>query len=246
MTFISNTWAADNTPPPREDKVLKPHFSRARAGNASAGVSMMKRVMRRIGTKSKSSNAHRSMSGRGAGVQRARNLSQRVVIKTRVVRTNASGASGIKTHVNYVAREGVGVDGNEAVPMDTDGAMSKAELDQFAERGESGRHQFRIIVSPENGSHLDMEEFSKEFMNVMEGDLKTKLDYVAVVHYDTDQPHVHVVINGKDDAGGDLVISRDYIAHGMRERASEIATRQLGLRSKRAKITKVMHFENAT
>ncbi len=232
MTYISNNWSADNTPPPREERVIKPRLSRARvAGNASVGVSMIKRVMRRIGTATKPSNAYKSMAGRGAGVRKARTFSQRVVIKTRVVQTNASGASGIKTHVNYVAREGVGIDGKEAVPLDENGVMTNAELDKFAERGNNCRHQFRIIVSPENGSHLDMEEFAKEVMNVMESDLKTRLDYVAVVHYDTDQPHVHVVINGKDDAGGDLVISRDYIGHGMRERASEIATRQLGMRS---------------
>jgi type IV secretory pathway VirD2 relaxase len=40
-----------------------------------------------------------------------------------------------------------------------------------------------------------------------------------------------VVLRGKDDTGKDLIISRDYIAEGMRHRASELATEWLGPRS---------------
>ena len=35
------------------------------------------------------------------------------------------------------------------------------------------------------------------------------------------------MLRGKDEAGKDLVIARDYIAHGMRRRASELATLEL-------------------
>ncbi len=65
-------------------------------------------------------------------------------------------------------------------------------------------------------------------MTKLEGDLGTKLDGVAVNHFNTGHPHVHVIINGRDELGEDLVINGDYIAHGIRERASELVTFELG------------------
>jgi len=59
-------------------------------------------------------------------------------------------------------------------------------------------------------------------MSKLEGDLGTKLDWVAVNHFNTGHPHVHVIINGRDELDEDLVINGDYIAHGIRERASEL------------------------
>ncbi len=68
-------------------------------------------------------------------------------------------------------------------------------------------------------------------MRRMEHDVGSQLDYVACAHHDTDQPHVHIVVNGRDERGGDLVISRDYIGNGMRSRAMELATNTLGYRT---------------
>jgi type IV secretory pathway VirD2 relaxase len=65
----------------------------------------------------------------------------------------------------------------------------------------------------------------------MESDLGTRLDWVGVDHWNTDNPHTHVVLRGKDDTGKDLIISRDYIAEGMRHRAAELATEWLGPRT---------------
>ena len=65
----------------------------------------------------------------------------------------------------------------------------------------------------------------------MERDLGTKLEWAAVDHWDTDNPHTHVVLRGKDSAGKDLIIDRDYLTQGMRARAAEVAESWLGLRS---------------
>lgn len=64
-----------------------------------------------------------------------------------------------------------------------------------------------------------------------ESDLGTKLDWVAVDHFNTDQPHTHVMVRGVDETGGDLIIARDYIADGFRERAVELVTADLGPRT---------------
>jgi type IV secretory pathway VirD2 relaxase len=62
-------------------------------------------------------------------------------------------------------------------------------------------------------------------------DLGAKLDWVAVDHWNTDNPHIHVLVRGRADDGQDLVISRDYISNGLRGRAAERVTLELGPRS---------------
>lgn len=50
-------------------------------------------------------------------------------------------------------------------------------------------------------------------------------------HWDTDNPHTHIVLRGRAADGQNLVIAPDYMAHGMRMRASELATEWLGPRT---------------
>jgi type IV secretory pathway VirD2 relaxase len=70
-------------------------------------------------------------------------------------------------------------------------------------------------------------------MATMERDLGTKLEWIAVDHWDTDNPHTHVVLRGRDDRGKDLIIARHYLTDGMRLRACELSTGWLGLRTER-------------
>ena len=108
-------------------------------------------------------------------------------------------------------------------------AVIAADGKAFTERGESDRHQFRFIVAPEDSNELvDLKPFVRDLMRQMESDLGTQLDWVAADHFNTGHPHSHIVVRGKDDQGKDLVIARDYIAHGIRARASELVTRELG------------------
>ncbi len=102
----------------------------------------------------------------------------------------------------------------------------------FAERCEEDRHHFRFIVSPEDAAEMtDLRAFTRELMVDAERDLGTKLDWIAVDHWNTDNPHIHILLRGRADDGRDLVISRDYISRGFRARAEERATLELGPRS---------------
>ena len=93
------------------------------------------------------------------------------------------------------------------------------------------RHQFRFIVSPEDAVELeDLKTFTRDLMDQIESDLVTKLDWVAVDHFNTDNPHTHIIVRGVDDKGKDLIIARDYMSSGFRERASNIVTDELGQR----------------
>jgi type IV secretory pathway VirD2 relaxase len=91
--------------------------------------------------------------------------------------------------------------------------------------------QFRLIVSAEDGAEYDdLKPLVRRFMTQMERDLGTRLDWVAVNHVDTAQPHTHIILRGRDDLGENLVIAREYISCGMRERVAQLVTRDLGPR----------------
>lgn len=174
--------------------------------------------------------------GRGAAFARARTLSdgwrhsapgmRRVVVKTRYVKD--AGRNGRSAaHLRYIQRDGTSRDGERGQLYSA--TEDRADGDAFVERGADDRHQFRFIVSPEDGTDLmDLTAHTRDLMSQIEADLGTKLDWVAVNHYNTGHPHVHVVVRGKDDLGENLVINGDYLANGIRERASELTTLELG------------------
>lgn len=155
---------------------------------------------------------------------------RRVTIKTRLVNLRQAGKRSTLSHLRYIERDGVSREGD---PGQAYGPLTEqADLNAFEERGRDDRHQFRFIVSPEDAEQLDdLRTYTRHLMSRMEADLGTRLDWVAVDHWNTDNPHTHIVLRGKDDTGKDLVIARDYIAEGMRNRASELATEWLGPRT---------------
>lgn len=155
---------------------------------------------------------------------------RRVTIKTRLVNLRQAGKRSTANHLRYIERDGVSREGD---PGQAYGPLTdQADLNAFEERGRDDRHQFRFIVSPEDAVQLDdLRTYTRHLMSRMEADLGTRLDWVAVDHWNTDNPHTHIVLRGKDDIGKDLVIARDYIAEGMRNRASELATEWLGPRT---------------
>ena len=157
-------------------------------------------------------------------------LSRRATVKVRLVYLQqASGRSTVQ-HLRYIEREGVDRQGGQGRAYGA--STEEADTAAFEERGRGDRHQFRFIVSPEDAEQLeDLRTYTRHLMARMEADLGTRLDWVAVDHWNTDNPHTHVVLRGKDDTGKDLIISQEYITRGMRERAMELATEWLGPRT---------------
>jgi type IV secretory pathway VirD2 relaxase len=163
---------------------------------------------------------------------------RRVVIKTRIVRIKAGDTSATRAHLKYVQRDGVTRDSAPGELYDE--GHDRADGKAFAERGKDDRHQFRFIVAPEDSADIaDLKPFVRDLMRQMEIDLGTKLDWVAADHFNTGYPHSHIVVRGKDDRGKDLVIARDYVAYGMRARAGELITRELGPESELDQLRKL-------
>jgi len=155
--------------------------------------------------------------------------SRRVAIKARIVRHRGAAfrAASLTKHMAYLRREGVARDSDRAIMFDADGELANGNV--FVERCAGDRHHFRFIVSPEDAGEMeDLRAFTRDLARQMEADLGTRLDWVAVDHWNTDNPHIHLLVRGVDDAGEDLVIARDYIARGMRSRAEDLVSLELG------------------
>jgi type IV secretory pathway VirD2 relaxase len=176
-----------------------------------------------------------SRFGRGRPAALALSLrspSRRVVIKARIVRHRGHRfrSAPLTKHMTYLKRDGVTRDGADASMFDA--RSDRVDERVFAERCEDDRHHFRFIVSPEDAAEMaDLRAFARELMGDAERDLGTRLDWIAVDHWNTDNPHIHVLVRGRADDGHDLVISRDYISRGFRARAEERMTLELGPRS---------------
>ncbi len=185
--------------------------------------------------RSRHAGTGRNARGRHAGLSaRSRLANRRVVVKARVVRHKGANfrAAPLARHIDYLKRDGVTRDGKDAGLFDA--GSDCADSDAFAARCGDDRHHFRFIVSPEDAAELaDIRIFTRELMADMTHDLGTRLDWVAVDHWNTDNPHVHILVRGRDDAGKDIVIDRDYIRAGLRSRAVERVTVELGPRSER-------------
>jgi hypothetical protein len=140
----------------------------------------------------------------------------------------ANGRKLAGRHLAYLERDGVERDGS---PGRLYGADQQFNENAFREPLANEQRQFRFIVSPQDGARLDLTEFARQLMSQVERDTGRQLIWAAVNHHDTDNPHVHIVVRGVDREGDDLRIDGRYLGEGMRWRAQEIVTRELGRRS---------------
>jgi type IV secretory pathway VirD2 relaxase len=182
--------------------------------------------------------------GMGAGVRAAAGLiapgSRRVIVKARYTRIVAGDLGAARAHLKYIVRDGITRDGAPGRLYDATG--DAADGAAFLDRSEKDPHQFRFVVSADDGARLgDLKPFVRDLMGQMQRDLDTKLDWVAVDHFNTGHPHTHIVIRGRDDNGRDLVMARDYIGHGVRARAQSLITLELGPESEVERVQKLFN-----
>jgi len=225
----------------RDDDRFRPKLRRPRERGYGEPVRFVSRVLKaasRAGpTGVKSGRRPGVFAGRGvvaASLAKSRTGvgQRRAIIKVRLVRLGASGLKSGRTHLRYLERAGVSRDGE---PGRAYGPHTEvADTAEFITVGDGDRHQFRVILAPEDATELgDLRGYTRGLMGRMEQDLGTRLEWIAVDHWDTDNPHTHLVIRGRDETGRDLIIAREYLTQGLRLRAGELATEWLGPRSER-------------
>lgn len=229
------------TPPLSEDYRLRPKLGRPGNRGGGRARSYLKRARSfaaRLNAAGKPTSPATGFTGRftgrgnaGAAMARhwSRARSRRVIVKVHIARRTSLGTAGFAKHISYIQREGVDRDGGKGETYDRTSDM--ADGSAFNQRAAEDRRQFRLIVSPEDARDLaDQKGFVRDFMKQVESDLGTRLDWVAVDHHDTGQPHTHIVIRGGNQRDGELIIAKSYITHGFRDRAEALVTDELGLR----------------
>jgi type IV secretory pathway VirD2 relaxase len=153
-----------------------------------------------------------------------------VVVKVHVAPMRRGGAKAARLHLQYIERDGVEKDGSSGILYSEGGPI---DARGFGERIAGERHQFRIVLAPEDAGELDLTGYVRGFMAQVERDTGRKLRWAAVNHYNTDNPHAHIVLRGMDRDGQGVRLDRGYVAHGLRWRAQELATNELGPRLER-------------
>ncbi|GAM00313.1 relaxase/mobilization nuclease RlxS [Sphingomonas parapaucimobilis] len=227
------------------DDDFKPKLGRSRSRDGKHATTYGGRILaaaRLAGNKTgvKARRFDGSRIGRGASVGRLLSSrdrftgmrARRAVVKASLIRLRGKGGQAARAHMRYIQRDGVTREGlpGELYGPETD----RADGDDFLRRTAGDRHQFRFIVSAEDGAEYpDLKPYVRRLMTQVEQDLGTKLEWVAVDHFNTERPHTHIVLRGVDDRGENLIIAREYISRGLRERASELVTLDLGPRTDR-------------
>ena len=212
-------------------------YDRDRLGRMGAGQrrepSITSQLARRLGgykgPRSAAAKARQARRGTGQAADLAH--MQRVVVKVHVSRHRPGKVHGsVLRHVSYVGRESASLDGRHGVFYDA--TQEGLNARQIVKDWEQDRHHFRLIVSPENAADLpDMKLYIRRVMSRVQEDVGDQLQWLAVDHYNTDNPHTHILLRGRKSDQTDLVMPRRYVSYGLRFQAQTVATEMLGPRS---------------
>jgi type IV secretory pathway VirD2 relaxase len=201
----------------------KPPARNERAAWASAYKILMHHARMNGSRKSRS-------GGTGIGPKRTRTYNQRCAVRVMYAKNTVAGQW--RAHGRYLARESATHESDsKTVGFDDRGESIDiaAELESWQKAGDE--RLWKLIVSPEFGERADLKRLTRDLGSRMEKDLGMPLEWVAVAHYNTEHPHVHMVLRGIGAEGRPLHLSKDYVKQGLREIAEDLCTRQLGHRT---------------
>jgi len=160
----------------------------------------------------------------------SRPYSQRCAVRVLYSKNTSKGQW--RAHGRYVARESAT---NRGDSRDVGFSTSKEAIDIATRLDDwqkaSDERLWKLIVSPEFGDRVDLKRLTRDLMSEMQTDLAMPLEWIAVAHYNTEHPHVHIALRGVGAEGRPIRLSRDYIRGGIREVAENLCTRQLGYRT---------------
>lgn len=183
----------------------------------------------RVKTQINSSGVKKRGTTKAQAPFRAQGKLQQVVVQ--VAYGLNKGQANWGAHGKYLAREDAQVEDEQGLGFDAAQDDKDLEATLSSWQGEQDKHFFKIMVSAESGAEMDLKTHTRDLVGQMEKDLGTRLEWVAIDHYNTANPHVHLAIRGVDEQGQVLWMDKHYICHGIRQRAREGATRQLGIRT---------------
>lgn len=160
------------------------------------------------------SHAHKSFSASASNNQK----------QICVVRTSYRNSKDLHTkNLNYIQKEGKNADGEKAILYGSDSEEEYKKLMTDYHR--------RIIISPQSNS-INLTLMTRKFVEELEKKTGYKFTWIAANHYDTDNHHTHLLLNGIDKNGKDISnMSKETCTSLMREIASDMCTNQIGYRN---------------
>jgi type IV secretory pathway VirD2 relaxase len=206
---------------------IRPRRPRVGRDEARTWTVALKLIMRIAGMTSRRRHGDSAVAGRATAPRR---FSQRCAVRVTYSRNTTKGQW--RAHGRYLMRESAaGTAPNGQTGFGRDGKVEDlpATLDRWQAAGDA--RLFKLIISPEFGERVDPERLGRDLMSRMERDLDTRLEWAAVVHHNTDHPHVHIVLRGIRQDGAELRLERGYIQQSLRAHAEDLCTAQLGYRT---------------
>ena len=149
----------------------------------------------------------------------------------RVIYSRNKTAGQWFAHGRYLMRESARGRSSAPTAFTAENELANLSATLAAWQKAGDERLFKLILSPEFGDRLDLQRLTRELMRQMEKDLNTRLKWAAVTHFNTQHPHVHIVLRGIGDTGASLQLNREYIKHGIRALAEDLCTLQLGYRT---------------
>jgi type IV secretory pathway VirD2 relaxase len=166
--------------------------------------------------------------------QAPKEYQRRSIARVKYVANKQPGQWG--AHGRYLAREGAQQEGGKGKGFDGERSDLNLEKTMNDWQMELDPRLWKVILSPEDGARLDLQAHTRAVMAEFAAQLSTeqgrpvKLQWVAIDHHNTENPHVHIAIRGVDGNGEELVLSPPQI-QAIRAISAELATRELGYRS---------------
>lgn len=225
----------DKVAPPREGKPegdepkFRLHPQRPRTSPQgdmawSIALKTVYRYARNSGSAGKRASSHTTRGVRTGN----RAFDQRCAVRVTYSPNRTKGQW--RAHGVYIARESATQDPSHAGFGHPGTDVDIAEtLRGWQESGDE--RLWKIIISPEFGERLDLERLTRDIVKQAARDLGTPLEWVAVTHFNTEHPHVHLVVRGRRNDEAPLTLPRVYVQHGLRQAAAKACTLQLGPRT---------------
>ncbi len=142
-----------------------------------------------------------------------------------ITRMSFRSQSGLhQKNLDYIQKEGKSIDGKKPVLYGSDSEEDYKEM--MIDKN------WRIIISPESND-IDLTVLTREFVKRLENYSGYKFTWVAANHYDTNNHHTHLLINGIDKTGKDV----NFLPKGSYPKicsniAKQLCTQMLGYKTK--------------
>lgn len=157
----------------------------------------------------------------------SRTKQQRVAV--RITYSNSKTPGLWRAHGVYLQRESAAGE-HHAGFSDTENSLNLArQLDSWQTARDP--RLFKIILSPEFGERMNLENYTRETMARIQSELGQSLEWMAITHHNTEHPHAHVVLRSIDRNGHEVRLPKELVRETARALAQDVATEHLGFRT---------------